>query len=86
MKKKILFLISFVNLDEIRKFEFNSRFYRNGHFAFNSNGDMIIEYSYKKYRLFFGLKKSGKYFFIYDEEKEIPTKEIEIHNTTNITI
>ena len=80
-----LFLISFVNSDEIRKFEFNSRYYRNGHFAFNSNGDMIIEYSYKKYRLFFGLKKSGKYFFIDDEEKEIPTKEIEIHNTTNIT-
>ena len=46
---------------------------------------MIIEYSYKKYRLFFGLKKSGKYFFTDDEGKEIPTKEIEIYNTTNIT-
>ena len=52
-----------------------NKFYRAGHFALNKNGDMIIEYSYDKYRLFYGLKKNGKYFF------PNITKEIEIINT-----
>ena len=29
----------------------------------NSKGDLIIEYSYLQYRLFFGFKKSGKFYF-----------------------
>lgn len=56
---------------------FDSRQYRAGHFAFKSNGDMIIEYSYNQYRLFYGLKSNGKYFF--NNDKAI--KEIEINNT-----
>ena len=64
-------------------FQFNSQHYRSGRFAFNSNGDMIIEYSYNNYRLFFGLKKSGKYFFSDEEGNEILTKEIEIENNGN---
>ena len=75
-----LFLISSVNSDEIKKFEFNTQNYRAGRFAFNSNGDMIIEYSCNNYRLFFGLKKNGKYFFKDEENNEILTKEIKIEN------
>ena len=44
-------------------FIFNSTHYRAGSFAFNSNGDMIIEYSYNNSRLFYGLKKKWKRFF-----------------------
>ena len=58
--------------NEIKYFEKENRFYRAGHFALNSKGDMIIEYSYNQYRLFYGLTKNGKYYF-----PEI-TKEIEI--------
>ena len=53
---------------------FNTHEYRAGHFAFNSNGDMIIEYSIDNYRLFYGLKNNGKYYF------ENVTKEIIIDN------
>ena len=56
---------------------FNSKTYRAGHFAQNKDGDMIVEYSDNspgKSRLFFGLKKSGKYYFT----AENITKEIEI--------
>ena len=56
---------------------FNSHEYRAGHFAFNSNGDMIIEYSKDNYRLFYGLKNNGKYYF------ENATKEILIDNNGN---
>ena len=56
---------------------FDSQQYRAGHFAFKSNGDMIIEYSYNKHRLFYGLKSNGKYFFNDDQA----IKEIEINNT-----
>ena len=55
---------------------FNSKPYRAGNFAQNKNGDMIIEYSDEnpsKSRLFYGLKKNGKYFF----SNESPIKEIE---------
>ena len=55
----------------------NSHGYRAGHFAFNSNGDMIIEYSKDNYRLFYGLKNNGKYYF------ENSTKEIIIDNNGN---
>ena len=53
---------------------YNTHEYRAGHFAFNSNGDMIIEYSIDNYRLFYGLKNNGKYYF------ENVTKEIIIDN------
>ena len=62
--------------NEIKYFEKENRFYRAGHFALNSKGDMIIEYSYNQYRLFYGLTKKGKYYF-----PEI-TKEIEIKSNT----
>ena len=57
-------------------FVFDSNHFRAGHFAFNINGDMFIEYSYDKYRLFFGLKKNGKFYFKDNNENEIPTKMI----------
>ena len=41
----------------------NSNNYRAGSFAFNANGDMIIEYSYNNSRLFYGLKKKWKRIF-----------------------
>ena len=73
-----LFLISFVFSDEIKILKFNSQHYRAGHFAFNSKGDMVIEYSYKNHRLFYGLKKNGKNYFTDEEGNEISTKEIQI--------
>ena len=57
-------------------FEIENKNYRAWHFAMNSKGDMIIEYSYNQYRLFYGLKNDGKFYFT-----EI-TKEIEITNDT----
>ena len=48
--------------------------YRAGHFAINTKGDLIVEYSSNQYRLFYGLKKNGKFFF------DNVTKEIEIQN------
>ena len=79
-----LFLIGLPMINsEYNIIVFNSHEYRAGHFAFNSNGDMIIEYSKDNYRLFYGLKKNGKYFFKDNEENEVPTKEIEINNNGN---
>ena len=54
-------------------------YYRAGNFATNKNGDMIIEYSNEhegllNKRLFYGIKKSGRYLFSNKEaykEKEI---------------
>ena len=60
--------------------EFSSKSYKAGHFAFNSNGDMIIEYSSDHNRLFYGLKNNGKPYFKNDEGNEIYSKEIEIIN------
>ena len=40
----------------------------------NSKGDLIIEYSYNQYRLFFGFKNNGKFYF-----PEI-TKEMELQS------
>jgi hypothetical protein len=62
-------------LNEIKIFKFEDKHYRAGHFATNTNGDMIIEYSFESFRLFYGLKKDGKYFF------PNITEEIEIVNT-----
>ena len=42
----------------------------------NSKGDIIIEYSYDQYRLFYGLKGNGKNYF------PEGTKEIEITSDT----
>ena len=57
-------------------FNLEDKYYRAGHFAMNTKGDMIIEYSYLQYRLFYGLKKDGKLYY-----PEI-IKEIEIANDT----
>ena len=51
---------------DIKIFGNDNKYYRAGHFASNKNGDMVIEYSYLQYRLFFGLKNDGKY--LYPEE------------------
>ena len=61
---------------------FNSTHYRAGSLAFNSNGDMVIEYSYNNLRLFYGLKKNGKGYFK-KNDKEITIKEIVIGNDIN---
>ena len=61
---------------DIKIFGNDNKYYRAGHFASNKNGDMVIEYSYLQYRLFFDLKNDGKY--LYPEE----TKEIEIINSS----
>jgi len=74
----LLLQISSINSD-FKILEFNSHKYRAGHFAFDSNGNMIIEYSKDNYRLFYGLKKDGKYYF----GDETPTKEIQIDNNGN---
>ena len=59
-------------------FIFNDKNYRYGSIAINDNGDLIIEYSYNKERLFFGLKKNGNYYF-----NEKPTKIIKIEDEEN---
>ena len=41
---------------------FNNKNYRAGHFAINSKGDMVVEYSDGHSRLFYGLKKDGRFF------------------------
>ena len=50
--------------NNILYFDIENKNYRAGHFAMNSKGDMIIEYSYNQYRLFYGLKKDGKFYFL----------------------
>ena len=57
-------------------FNLSDKYYRAGHFAMNTKGDMIIEYSYLQCRLFYGLKKNGKLY--YPET----IKEIEIASDT----
>ena len=69
MDEKISIFILYIVLIQIYIFKcstiivFDSHKYRSGHFAFNSNKDMIIEYSNDNYRLFYGLKANGKYYF-----------------------
>ena len=61
--KFIIYIITLIYLSNSNNFNlsnfliFNSTKYRAGSFAFNSNGDIIIEYSYNNSRLFYGLKK-----------------------------
>ena len=50
-------------LNEIKIFKFEDKHYRAGHFATNTNGDMIIEYSFESFRLFYGLKKDGREYY-----------------------
>ena len=77
-----LFFINYgLEVSDFHYIEFTSKHYRAGHFAFNSNKDMIIEYSYNKYRLFFGLKQNGRAYFKYNEDEEY-TKEIIINRET----
>ena len=58
---------------------FNNKNYRAGHFSLNNKGDMVVEYSDDRSRLFYGFKKNGRHFF--DTEDNI--KEIEyIENPT----
>ena len=47
---------------------------------------MIIEYSKDRYRLFFGLKPNGKYYFTDNEGNETPTKEIQIGEIGDVLI
>ena len=61
-------------------FNMENKYYRAGHFALNSKGDMIIEYSYNKSRLFYGLKKDGKHYYP-EITKEIEIKSNKINST-----
>ena len=64
--------------DEVIYFARENKNYRAGHFAMNSKGDMIIEYSFHEFRLFYGLKKNGKnYFPNISKEIEIKSDIIE---------
>ena len=74
----ILFIKLRIISCEYHFIEFKSKNYRYGQIAFNLNGDMIIEYSYKKYRLFYGLKQNGKSYFKDENQIETAIKEIEI--------
>ncbi len=56
--------------NNLKIFQFDNKHYRAGHFAINEQGDLIIEYSDKESRLFYGLKKNGELFFT-NETKEI---------------
>ena len=62
--------------NEVLYINLDNRYYRAGHFATNKNGDMIIEYSYEIFRLFFGLTKDGKFYF------QNVTKEVTITSET----
>ena len=61
----------------------DKKHYRAGNFAINSNGDMIVEYSYQNWRLFYGLKENSRYYFNGTDNDETPMKEIEIMNSEN---
>ena len=82
-----IFLITISSLNSIELnniIVINSRHYRAGSFAFNSNGDMVIEYSYQNFRLFYGLKKNGKgYFKNNNNNIETEFKEITIADDSN---
>ena len=60
--------------NSLKIFNFEDKHYRAGQFAMNKNGDMIIEYSFKNSRIFYGLNKDGKLYY----PKE--TKEIQIES------
>ena len=64
--------------------EFDAYNYRAGHFAFDSRGDMVIEYSRNNHRLFFGLKKDGNLLFKDAEGDLVPTKEFHFGEDSNM--
>ena len=64
--------------------EFDAYNYRAGHFAVNSRGDMVIEYSRNNHRLFFGLKKDGNLFFEDENHDLVPTKEFHFGEDSHI--
>ena len=39
--------------NNIKMFDIENKYYRAGHSSINKNGDLVIEYSYLQYRLFF---------------------------------
>ena len=78
----ILSKFSFV-YSEASILEFAAYHYRAGHFAFDSHGNMVIEYSRNNHRLFFGLKKDGNVFFEDDDHNLSPTKEFHIGDNAN---
>ena len=59
--------------------KFDSKYYRAGHFVTYKNGDMIVEFSDDNgnsdgfSRIFYGLKKDGRYYF----PNNSPTYEID---------
>ncbi len=64
------------------------QYYKSGNFATNKKGDMIIEYSNSgstrtNQRLFYGIKKNGRYFF--PDEEAYREKEVS-HPDTNSNI
>ena len=65
----------------VKIFNISNKYYRVGHFARNSKRDMIIEYSYLQFRLFFGLKQDGKLYYP-NETKEIELASDTIQNDT----
>ena len=90
------FILIIINISLIATNEnilvLNSSHYRAGSPAFTSNGDLIIEYSYKNYRLFYGLHKNWKNYFgksstkvitINDERYESENIFISLNNTNN---
>lgn len=68
-----LIQIPYIN-SNFKILEFKSHEYRAGHFAFDSNGNMIIEYSKDNYRLFYGLKKMANIFL----EKKLLLKKFKL--------
>ena len=66
--------------NEITYLDFENKHYRAGHFAMNSKGDLILEYSYNQYRLFLGFKSNGKFYFP-EMTKEIELKSNKINSS-----
>ena len=61
---------------DLKIFNISNKYYREGQLAKSSKGDIIIEYSYLQYRLFFGLTNKGQLYY----PNEI--KEIELTSDT----
>ena len=60
---------------------FNRINFRGGNFATNKNGDLVIEYSCRNIRLFYGFKKDGTYYFNTTDYENIPSKIIDIDDS-----
>ena len=80
--------------NQLKLFNIENKYYRAGHFATNSKGDMIIEYSYNEYRLFYGLTKEGKEYYpeiikeieLIDESGNIPQDNIRRYESVNLFV